>query len=314
MSPTRASIVGAGALVLLAAAVAPAAFAALGGSGNVTDYIELTTVQGSVSLLQANAASGSGDVVRSPEAFQVNNAGSNVDTLLMYSWAAAPTVGGTSTSIALRGTTHYISDLLWFRQETVSAANVATLSDNWSPLVIKDATDVKSVTYASSANLCTAWGAVPNGFTADAAGTIAVKHYAAATLNDATLPTVTVHYCVDTSANRVYLNSAASFTNAVLLEKYTTDSAGGVLKNYQHTIASNKYCLYGITGSGTAAKPELHQCSMLPYAQAASTAAKLWPLFDPPAFFPSLNQNGAVAFSVEGLQWNPYSDATQLAG
>lgn len=301
---------GAAVILLTLAALAPTAYSALGGSGNVTDFIALTTVDGSLDTLVATAASASGGIVSSADSFHVHNSGSNVDTFLVYAWASSPTVGGSAPSITLRGTTHYVSDLLWFRQETVDSASASTLSSWYSPLVVKSDSGVKSVVFTPSNDACAGWVNNPGGLTLAAAGSFTVNYYTTSSTNDAPATTSAVHYCVDTTNSRVYLNSAADFTGATLVEKYTTNSANGVLKTYQHTIATNKYCLYAIVGTGTSATPELHQCSMLPYEQAGTTAAKLHALFDPPSYFPSVNEGGAVAFSVNGVQWNPYASST----
>lgn len=299
------------AIVLAAlAAITPSAYSALGGSGNVTDFIDLTTEDGSLNTLVATAASASGGIITSSDAFHVTNGGSNVDTLIMYSWASSPTVGGAATSIALRSTTYHISDLLWFRQETIDSGAASTLSAYYSPLVVESASNVQSATFTSDGNACTGWANNPGGLTLTASGSFTVKYYTTSATNDAPSTTSAVHYCLDTANNRVYLNSAADFTGATLVEKYTTNSANGVLETYRYGIASNQYCLYAIDGSGSSATPELHQCSALPFEQPASTAAKLYALFDPPAYFPSVNKAGTVAFSLSGVQWNPYSSST----
>ncbi|HET6404256.1 MAG TPA: hypothetical protein VFH78_06375 [Candidatus Thermoplasmatota archaeon] len=314
-SGTRLTIALATAAVV-AALAAPATFAALSGSGNVTDYVQLSVDTGTLDTLTASAASGSGAIVTSgDDAFQISNAASNVDTFLFYGWSNAPYFGASplQTSIQLRGTTYPISDLLWFRQETVNSAGGLATSQVYSPLVIKSASDVKTVSFTSSGDACSAWGAAPEGAVPSAAGSFTTKYYTAASANDAPSTSDAVHYCIDATNSRLYLNAAASFTGATAIDLYTVSSTTS-LRSYQAELVrsdgtGNKYCFFAVNGAGTSATPELRQCQKLPYEMDGVTSARAYVLFDPPTFFPSTNQGGAVTFAVAGVQWNPYSGA-----
>lgn len=314
-------------IVLVAAAclllAAPAAYAALAGSGQVTDIVQLTTSTGTLSALSSTASGGSASgspVTSGASAFTMTNSGSNVDTLIRYAWGTTPYYGASaaSTSITIRSATHQVGDLLWFQQQTLNAAAVATTSDYFSPLIVKNAASVATATFASAGNACTGWTGAPGaGFTAVAAGTFTFKYYAASSQsNDAPLTSDTFHYCLDTGSSQVYLGKSASFTAATRVYGYATESTGGVLKTYRYPAlsgaqtAGNSYCLVSITGTGTSATPDLAQCQALPFELAGSTTAKLYVLIDPPAYFPSANQGGAITYGITGTQWNPYAAAT----
>lgn len=302
-------------------AFAPTALSALSGSGNVTDIVQLSTTVNSLPVLSstAQAASASGDPVASGTAFTMTNSGSNVDTFLRYTWGTVPYYGASSasTSITLRGTAHRIQDLLWFNQESVTAASVATRSDYFSPLEINAATPATRATVTAAGNACTTWGTPPAGFTPVSAGTLVFTyHLVSSPVNDAPVTSDTFHFCLDTSSGDVILSKTASFTGATQIKVYTTNSANAVLNTYRYQMLPNSvtkgnfYCTTGVTGSGTAATPNLIQCQMLPYETLDSTTIKLFALYDPPSFFPSVNQGGIVTYGITGTQWNPYSSTT----
>lgn len=311
-------------VALVAALALPTAISSLTGSGNVTDVVQLSVTTGSLPALASSAtgSSASGAPVTSgASAFTLDNLGSNVDTFVRYDWGLAPYYGGDAakSSIGIRGATHRISDLLWFRQSSIVEAGT-TSSDYYSPLVLK-ATDVSRATFAATGNACTGWsGTAADGFAATAAGTLTYKYYGAESqTDDSPLASEEFHYCLDVANSLVYLGKTASFTAATLVSSAGADSANGALKTYQYEFLSsaqtkgNKYCLTGVTGAGTAATPNLVQCQKLPYELAGSTTAKLFVLFDPPAYFPSVNQGGALTYSIAGTQWNPYASATTNA-
>lgn len=312
--------------IALAAAAAlalmPAALGALDGSGNVSDIVQLTTSTGTLSVLSSSASGGSASgspVTSGSSAFALTNSGSNVDTFVRYAWGTTPYYGASSssTSISIRSTTHYISDLLWFKQQKVAADTTLTTSEYFSPLVIKNAASVQTATFSSLGNACTAWGSVPASFSPAAAGTFTVKYYSASSqTNDAPTPSDTFHYCLDTTNSQVYLGTSASFASGTRVYSYATNSANAVLNNYQWQLLNsgqtngNFYCLTSYTGTGTSATPDLSQCQKLAYETLASTSIKLYVLQDPPAYFPSVNQAGTITYAVAGTQWNPYSQST----
>lgn len=308
-------------LVLAGAVLAlPGALSALSGSGNVTDVVELSPTVTTVGSLVSTASSASGPPVASSAMFTVTNGGSNVDTFVRYAWSTTPYYGAStgSTSIVIRSATSYISDLLWFKQETVDSASTATTSLTYTPLLIKNAASIATVSWTSSGNACTGWTGTPvGGYSAAAAGTFTVKyHLSASPVNDGSVTSESFHYCADTTSARVYLGESAAFGAATLLEVYSTNSADAILKNYQYqllpasTTAGNRYCLTGFTGSGTAATPDLAQCEKLPYELNGATTAKLGVLYDPPTYFPSVNQGGTITYTLSGVQWNPYASST----
>lgn len=314
----------AAAIALATALAAPTALSALTGSGNVTDVVQLSVVTGTLPALTSSASgsSASGSPVTSGEsAFALDNLGSNVDTFVRYDWAASPSYGGDAgqTSITIRGATHRISDLLWFRQTSVVQAGTTT-SDYFSPIALK-ATGVSRATFATTGNACSGWvGSPAGGFTATSAGTLTLKYHAASgQADDAPVTSDEFHWCLDVANSLVYLGKSASFTAATLVRSYGADSTNGVLKTYHYEFLSNtqtygnKYCLAGVTGAGTAATPDLVQCQKLPYELAGVTTVKLSVLFDPPMYFPSVNQGGALSYSVSGTQWNPYASSTTNA-
>lgn len=311
----------AGVAILVAGLAAPTALSALSGSGNVNDIVQLSVVTGTLPTLTATATGGSasGSPVTSGNlAFTLDNLGSNVDTFVRYDWSASPYYGGVpaQTGITIRGVTSAISDLLWFRQAGVTSGGTVA-SDYFSPLVLK-ASGVARATFASSGNACTAWAGAPaNGFTATAAGTLTFKYYAAsAQTDDSPVTSDTFHYCLDTANSQAYLAKGASFTGATRVVSYGADSVSGVLNTYQYEFLSgsqgvgNKYCLVGVSGTGTGATPNLAQCQKLPFELAGVTQVKLHVLFDPPTYFPSANQGGSLTYAVAGTQWNPYASAT----
>lgn len=319
--PARPLGLAAGALLAAFLLALPAVQAELTGSGNVTDVVQLSTSTGSIaaSALASTAAA----PVASGSAFTVTNSGSNVDTFIRYAWQTTPYYGSTSsqTSIALRGTTYYINDLLWYKQETVSGAGTTTTSEYFSPLVIKNAASIARVTWTSAGNACTAWtGSAAVGFLAAAAGSFTFKYHAASSqTDDAPSTSDTFYYCLDTTNTQVYLGKSTAYGSATLVKGYTTNSVLASLQTYQYPFLSgsqsngNNYCLTGYTGSGTSATPDLAQCQKLAYSTSGAASAKLYPLFDPPAYFPSANQAGggnAITFGIAGTQWNPYAYST----
>lgn len=310
-------------LVVLAVggiALAPSALGTLTGSGLLNDVVSLTTTTGT--LAAATLTTTDGSPVASGSAFHVTNSISNVDTFIRYDWSSSPYFGATSTdtSIALRGTTYYISDLLYFKQETINGVGTTTTSDVFAPLVIKNAASVSRATFTAAGNACTAWtGSAAGGFSATAAGSFTFRYYLASAQTDDTPSTsITYYYCLDTTNSQTYLHTSASFTGATLVKKYTSDSVGGVLNTYQYELATgqsngNKYCLTAYTGAGTSATPDLAMCEKLAFGLLNSAAGKLYPLFDPPDAFPSSNQEGAantITYSIAGTQWNPYAYTT----
>lgn len=309
-------------LALAAALAAPSAMSALTGSGNVNDIVQLGVVTSSLSTLTASATGSSASAspaTSGSSAFTLDNGGSNLDTFVRYDWSATPHYGSeaSQTSIAIRSTTHLISDLLWFRQGSVLSAG-ASQADYYAPLVLKNS-GVSRATYTATGNACSAWsGAAADGFTATAAGTLTFRYYAASSqTDDSPLTSDTFHYCLDTANSQIYLGKTASFTAATLVRSYGTDSANGVLKTYQYEFlsgtqtAGNKYCMVGIAGTGTSATPNLVQCQKLPYELAGTVQAKMYVLFDPPAYFPSVNQGGAITYALSATQWNPYSSGAE---
>jgi hypothetical protein len=154
------------------------------------------------------------------------------------------------------------------------------------------------------------------GFVAASGGSFTFKYFSASSQTDDTPSTSsTWYYCLDTVSSQVYLYSSRSFTSGTLVKIYTDNSVAGTLKPYQYEFLEsgmtngNKYCLVSFTGSGTSATPDLVQCMRMTYSTSGSATAKLFPLFDPPAYFPSANQGGgssAITFAITGTQWNPY--------
>lgn len=315
-------------LCLVAAAVValalPTALGTLSGSGNVTDIVQLSTSTSSLNAISASPTGGSASAAPTTSgssAFTMTNSGSNVDTLIRYAWGTTPYYGASSasTSISIRSTTYYISDLLWFKQQTLDSASTATTSEYFSPLLVKNVASVGAATFSSAGNACTAWsGTAGSGFSAAAAGTFTFKYYGASSqTNDAPSTSDTFYYCLDTTNSQVYLSKSASFTSATRVYSYATESVNAVLSTYQYQAlsgsqsAGNKYCLVSITGSGTSATPDLAQCQFLPFELGGSTTAKMYALIDPPAYFPSVNQAGTITYAISGTQWNPYAASTQ---
>lgn len=300
---------------------APTALSALSGSGQLHDVVQLAT---STSNVPASELATSGAPVASAVAYSVTNSNSNVDTYIRYDWSITPYYGADSsqTSIELRGTTHTIADLLWFRQETVTGTGSTVTSPYFSPLVLENAAANARVSFSPAGNACAAWSGSPaSGFSATSAGTFTVRyHVASAAVDDAPLTSEAIHYCLDTTNSNVYLGESASFASATLVAAYTTNSLALAVKTYQFELlpasatAGNKYCLVSVSGSGTSATPDLAQCSKMPYSLADSSTARLAPLFDPPAYFPSGNQAGAaniITYALSGTQWNPFAYTTE---
>lgn len=320
MSISRNLVGGLAVTAIALALVAPTALSALSGSGNVTDIVQLNVATSSLGALSSTAAGGSASgspVTSGANAFTLDNSGSNVDTFVRYDWGASPYYGGVAgqTGITLRGTTHVISDLLWFRQITTLAAGT-TSSEYFAPLVLKSG--VARATFVPGGNACTGWaGSATGGFSASSAGSFTFRYYEASSqTDDAPLTSDTFHYCLDAANSLAYIGESASFTTATLVYSYGGDSANGALKNYQYEFLNgaqtegNTYCLTGITGSGTNAMPNLAQCQKLPFELTGATTVKMGVLFDPPAYFPSVNQGGALTYGLSGTQWNPYASST----
>lgn len=306
-------------LLTIALLATPTALSALSGSGNISDNVDLATARGS---LDASELTTDGDPVAASLAFSLNNGGSNVDTFIRYGWAVTPYYGGTSTdtAITLRGVTHQVADLLWFKQQVVAGSGATTTSEYFSPLILANDGVSATSTWSSGGNACTAWTGTPAiGFSATAAGTFAFSYHSAASPLDDTPDGATYHYCLDTTNSQAYIGETASYDSATKLDKYTSDSLAGILKAYQYefilsgTTEGNLYCLTGYTGSGTSATPNLVQCQKLPYSTSGSSTVNMYPLFDPPAAFPSANQGGvseSLTYALSGTQWNPFSYTT----
>ncbi len=305
-------------------AAAGAAVAELTGSGNLADVVSVSTSTSSIS--GSSLATTSGSPVASSSAFTMTNSNSNVDTLIRFAWSTTPYYGSSSgqTSAALRGTTYYVGDLLWFKQESISGAGTTTTSEYFSPLLLKNAASITRATFTASGNACTGWtGSAAGGFSAAAAGTLTFKYFAASSqTDDAPSTSATFYYCLDTTNTLAYLGTSAAFGSATLAYPYSTNSALASLKTYQYQFLSgsqsngNKYCLTGYTGSGTSATPDLAMCGLLGYSLLGSATTKLYPLFDPPGYFPSANQGGAssaITYAIAGTQWNPYAYTTTNA-
>lgn len=320
-SPTTRAAAGAALALALAVAATPSAWSALTGSGQLNDVVSLSTSVGSIASSALTTSTGT--PVASSTAYAVTNGNSNVDTFIRYDWSTTPYYGSSSgqTSISLRGTTYIISDLLWFKQEVVSGSGTTTTSSYFSPLLLKNSASIARVTWSSSGNACTAWtGSAAVGFSATAAGTFTFKYHGASSQTDDTPSTSdTFHYCLDTTNSQVYLGTSAAFGSATRVRSYTADSALGILNTYQYEFLSgaqttgNKYCLTGYTGSGTSATPDLAQCQYMAYSTSGAASAKVYPLFDPPAYFPSGNQAGAssvLTYALSGTQWNPFAYTT----
>lgn len=302
------------------AAGAPTALSALTGSGQLVDAVQLTTQTGSIA---GSSLSTSGTPVSSGTPYSVHNSGSNVDTYVRYDWSTTPYYGSSSgdTSMSLRGTTYYISDLLWFKQEGVTGGGTTTTSSYFSPLVIENAASVTRATWTSDGNTCTSWtGSAASGFSAASGGSFTFMYHDASSPTDDTPSTSdTFYYCLDTTNTRVYLGTSQSYDSGTLLSAYSRNSDITNAYTYQYQFLSgaqtngNRYCLASYTGSGTAATPDLVQCQKLTYSLSGSAYAKLYPMFDPPQYFPSSNQGGSanvITYALSGTQWNPYAYTT----
>lgn len=305
----------------LVVALVPTGNSALTGSGQLNDVVQMTTATGTIAASALTSSSGSPAASSSP--FSMHNSGSNVDTYIRYDWSTTPYYGSDSgqTSIALRGTTYYITDLLWFKQEIVSGASATTTSEYFSPLKLNNAATNSRATFTATGNACTGWtGSAAGGFSATAAGTLTFKYHAASSQTDDTPSTSqTFYYCLDTTNDKVYLGTSAAFASATLVSTYTANSAVGTTYTYMYEFLQsggaegNTYCLNGETGSGTSATPDLVQCQKMTYSLLGSAYGKLYPLFDPPAYFPSGSQSGAssvLTYALSGTQWNPYAYTT----
>lgn len=309
------------ALVVGLAAV-PTVLGALGGSGNTTDIVQLSTTVGSVGTLTSTAAAPDA----SSTAFTMTNSGSNVDTFLLYGWNGnnLPYYGASSgnTAISLRGVSYSISNLLSFKQETVTGSGTTATSAYYSPLVLKAATS-SATTMTPTGNACTGWtGTASGAFTKVASGTLTLPYQVTGSVANDAPSSATFSYCAGTegSVSAVYLSKLGSptfaTTDSTQIVLYSESSSNGVLKSYQYEFlpgghtAGNKYCLTGFTGTLTDTKPDLAQCSMMPYSTLGVATAKLSVLYDPPALFPATNQGGALTFAVSGTQWNPYASGT----
>ncbi|MHB8606400.1 MAG: hypothetical protein ACYDCK_14225 [Thermoplasmatota archaeon] len=309
--------------LLLFAGLAPFALATLSGSGQLNDIVAISTTTGTIAT--AALTTPDGTPVQSATLFTMTNSNSNVDTFIRYDWTSSPYYGASSsnTSIALHGTTYYISDLLYYKEVTVTGGGTTTTADALMPLTMKNSGTQNTVTWTSDGNACTAWtGSAALGFAKASSGSFTVKFYLGSTYasNDNTPTTSqTFYYCTDTTNSQTYLGTTQAFGSDTLVVAYTTDSALATLKTYVYTFVptgatnGDSYCLTGFVGAGTAATPDLVMCNKLPYSLLGSATAKLDPLFDPPAFFPSGNTGGAasvVTFSITGTMWDPYSHTT----
>lgn len=316
---TRAIVTLASALAILA--TSPTALSALTGSGQVSDVVRLTTVVGSIAGSAMTSADGS--PAASSSAFHAHNSNSNVNTYIRYTWSTTPYYGPTTTdtTISIRGTTHAISDLLWFKQESVSGAGVTTTSESFTPLLLANSASIATVTWTSAGNACTGWtGSPAGGFSATSAGSFTFRYHAAsAPVDDTPATSDAFYYCLDTTNSKIYLAKSTVFGSATLLSLYTRNSGIASVQTYAYEFLSgaqaegNTYCMTGVTGSGTSATPDLAQCQALTYSRSGSAASKMQPLFDPPAYFPSVNQAGgssAVTYALTGTQWNPYAYTT----
>jgi hypothetical protein len=308
-------------VVAAAALLTPVALGTLTGSGQLNDIVAETTSVGTIS--GSSLTTSDGTPVASGTAFTVTNSNSNVDTLIRYDWSTTPYYGSSSsqTSIALRGTTYQIADLLLFKQQAITGAGTTTTSEYFSPLALKSAATSSLESWSSAGNACTAWtGTAAVGFIKTAAGSFTFKYQTSGSaVDDAPTTSDTFYYCLDTTNSQVYLGKSTAFGSATLVSMYTTDSALATLKTYQYELLSgsqangNKYCFLSVQGSGTSATPDLVQCSKLAWSASGAATAKMYPMFDPPAYFPSGNQAGAssvVTFAIAGTQWNPFAHTT----
>ena len=307
-------------LVAVLLAAVPTALSTLSGSGQLNDVVQLSTSTGTIA--GSAMASSAGAPAASATAFTMTNSNSNVDTLVRYAWSTTPYYGSDSsqTSISLRSTTHYISDLIWYKQATI-VAGTTTTSSYFSGLFIQNAASNGHSAWTSSGNACTSWtGSAAVGFTKTSAGTFTFDYYDASSQTDDTPSTTSSYnYCLDTTNSQVYISTGVAFGSATLVKIYTTDSVLGTLAGYQYQFLPNSYttgnyyCLASVTGSGTSATPDLAQCQKLTYSASATNTVKMFPMFDPPAAFPSNNQGGAanvITYALSGTQWNPYAHAT----
>jgi hypothetical protein len=300
--------------------VASPALASLAGSGQVTDVVNVAVDTSSLasSLLQTTG----GQPIASSSDYVFDNGNSNVDTFTKFAWGTTPYYGGSSsqTSVSIHGTTYQISDLLYFEQETRTGAGTVATSSIFAPLLLKNSATIADVTFTTAGNACTAWTGSPAvGFIAASAGTMTFKYHTVASPTSAPATTQTFNWCLDTTNSQVYWGTAAAYASDTLVVLYSTNSALATLKTYQYDfiptgVANGAYyCLTSITGSGTAATPDMGMCEYLPYSSSGSAQGHLYPLFDPPAAFPSGNQLGSSAaftYTVTGTQWDPYQSST----
>lgn len=321
--PARRILTALAALAIVSAA-APAALGTLTGSGQLNDIVSLSTSTGSIAGSAMTTTDGT--PIASASSFTVTNSNSNVDTFIRYDWSTTPYYGSNSaqTSITLRGTTHQIADLVLLEQSITTGAGATTTSAYYAPIALKSGATTSLASWSSAGNACTAWTGVPAvGFLATSAGSFTFKYQTSGSpVNDAPTTSDTFYYCTDTTNSQAYLGKSTAYGSATLVSAYTINSVLATLKTYQYEFLSgaqatgDSYCLTGFTGAGTAATPDLVQCSKLAWSSSGAATAKLYPMFDPPAYFPSGNQAGAssaVTFAIAGTQWNPYAYTTTNA-
>ncbi|MHB8634703.1 MAG: hypothetical protein ACYDBQ_12215 [Thermoplasmatota archaeon] len=308
-------------LGLASLTASPVALGTLAGSGQINDVLSLTVSTGT--LAASTLASAAFAPVVDASSFTATNSNSNIDSFVLYAWGTTPYYGTSSsqTSIAVRGTTYQIGDLLWFKESATPGGGSATVSQYFSPLLVKNSASITRATFTTAGNACTSWTGTPAvGFIATSAGTLTFKYYDSTTQTDDT-PSTTASYnfCLDTTNDQVYLGTTTAYGSNTLIKVYTTNSVLGVLQPYQYEFLpgsythGNLYCLTSFTGSGTAATPDLGMCQKMSYQAAASSTAQIFPMFDPPAAFPSDNQLGTTSgltYGASGTQFNPYATGT----